>query len=195
MAKLKKLSSNDINKNSSVQVSHSINKIKENELKYTIILVIIFMVVFAFAGYISLRVSNDYINDKVFYNYNLAFSTNSVTLTNRNILSDENGLKSKGVNYTIKNSNNIKYKYRILLQSDDLVKEKCGCDNEFDYNRIKYSLDGVNVLQLNEDMVVSSGEITKDSVILKEIKFWISDDVDLKAGEHFHAKLVLEELK
>ena len=105
MAKLKKLSSNDINKNSSVQVSHSINKIKENELKYTIILVIIFMVVFAFAGYISLRVSNDYINDKVFYNYNLAFSTNSVTLTNRNILSDENGLKSKGVNYTIKNSN------------------------------------------------------------------------------------------
>ena len=45
MAKSKKLSSNDINKNSSIQVSHSINKIKENELKYTIILVIIFMVV------------------------------------------------------------------------------------------------------------------------------------------------------
>ena len=40
MAKHKKLNSSDINKNSSTQVSHSINKIKENELKDTVILVI-----------------------------------------------------------------------------------------------------------------------------------------------------------
>ena len=45
MAGKKKLKQANINRNTSIEVSHTIKKIKENERKYTIILVIFFMII------------------------------------------------------------------------------------------------------------------------------------------------------
>ena len=44
--KKNKLKIEDVNRNSAKNVSHTINKIKSNERKYTIILVFIFMILF-----------------------------------------------------------------------------------------------------------------------------------------------------
>lgn len=195
MAKQKKLNSNDINKNSSAQISHSINKIKENEIKYTIILVIIFMIVFALAGYVSLTVSNNYINDSDIYNYSLIFSSKEFTLTNKNVLNDEEGLKSKAISYSIQNnSKNIK-KYHIVLKNDDLIKEKCGCTDKVDYKLIKYSIDGVHVNNLTEEMIVLDDEVGAESIKEGTIKFWLSEEANFSDTNHFHGKLVIEGLE
>ena len=42
--KIEKLNIHDINKNNSKDISHTINKIKENEWKYMVILVAFFMI-------------------------------------------------------------------------------------------------------------------------------------------------------
>ena len=195
MAKQKKLNSNDINKNSSAQISHSINKIKENEIKYTIILVIIFMIVFALAGYVSLTVSNNYMSDNAIYNYSLIFSSKEFTLTNKNVLSDEKGLKSKTITYSVRNNNSNMNKYRILLKSDDSIKEKCGCTGDIDYSLIKYSLDGVNVNNLTEEMIVLEDEVAAESIKEGTIKIWVSGEANLSDIDHFHGKLVIEGLE
>ena len=62
---IKKLQKSDINKNSSSQVSHTIRKIKENEAKYTAVLVLVFMASFCVIGYFTLRVNHGFLMDSV----------------------------------------------------------------------------------------------------------------------------------
>jgi len=197
MAKQKKLNSNEINKNSSIQISHSINRIKENERKYTIILVAIFMAVFIVVGYISLTVSNKYLgNYTIDYVYDIALNSTSVTLSFKNILSDEEGLKSKPYSYALQNARNNKISYRVKLVEDTYFKEKCGCEEHIDYNLIKYSVDGKTVKTFTDSgLTVYEGDLNAFGTLQKEIRFWISEETTLDKNQHFHGKLIIEELK
>ena len=99
MAGKKKLKQANINRNTSIEVSHTIKKIKENERKYTIILVIFFMIIIGIVGYNVLTIDNDelYSNIKTASANSpyLSLSSTNITLTNKNIMSEKNGLKSK----------------------------------------------------------------------------------------------------
>ena len=100
----KKLNIHDIHKNNDVEVSHAIQKIKENERKYTAILVLIFMSIFVVLGYFSLRVNYHYLSENNYLPVN-SYSTAGevITLTTDNILSDQEGLLSLPYHYQFSN--------------------------------------------------------------------------------------------
>ena len=106
----KKLQQSDINRNTSVEVSHTIKKIKENERKYTIVLVIIFMSIFSIIGYKLFSVDSNILfnNVSAYSKYNSYFSISSevLTLTNKDIYSDDLGIKTEKDSINITNKTN-----------------------------------------------------------------------------------------
>ena len=60
MARKKRLKKSDINKNNSIEISGSINRLKSQESKYTLFLVIFFMIIFCIICYYTLS-----FNDKL----------------------------------------------------------------------------------------------------------------------------------
>ena len=102
----KKLKINDINKSSNQDLGHTIKGIKANERKYTIILVCVFMIIFAVIGYFNFRVDNSLLinTDQSFYRNVLSASSMSVTLNNTYIKSDDIGKKDSP--YVVNVNNN-----------------------------------------------------------------------------------------
>lgn len=190
MANNKKLKQSDINRNTSIEVSHTIRKIKENERKYTIILVVFFMILFSIVGYNVLSIDNDVIlNDVKVASNNSSYyslSSNVVTMTSENIMSDKEGLNSLG--YVIYLENNTKFdkKYKIVLETKECM---CG-NNNLDKSKIKYSIDG-NIKTLDDDSFyevnLKKGE--KTSIIYK---MWVSDDVGDSDNLHYHGQFKIK---
>jgi len=86
-----KLKAEDINKNNGKEISHTINKIKANERKYTIILVIFFVALFLTMGYFLL--SSDVKKIYNSYNSTLIIKAPSIKLTDKDVMNDSMGLK------------------------------------------------------------------------------------------------------
>ena len=184
-------------KNSSSNISHSIKKIKENERKYTIILVSFFFVVFCFVGYFSLRVNTDALLNVEHPNYSSGLSAvgGVVTLTSNHIMSDQEGLKSEGVTFTVENHQNFPVRYRILFVEDDYMVDKCGCRNHtFDLSSIHYSLDGVHVQKYSlESIPILEDEIKKEGKKNFHIQVWV-DEKESSSNQHFHGHFVIESI-
>lgn len=178
MPKRKKLRQEDIKKNTSVEISHTINKIKENERKYTIILVLIFMICFIVIGYFSLRINNDYVVSKedLYTNYNT-----EVILTNQNIMSDQDGLKSKELVYHLDNKNNRLIIYKIILVLDK--------NNIVDSHYIKYALDDGIVKTLDENMIITKGILEGYQNTDVKVRFWIDNSIPKGKDYYFHGYL------
>ena len=192
----KKLQKSDINRNTSVELSHTIKKIKENERKYTIILVIIFMFVIVGIGYKILSIDNTTILSDV-KNYskgNSYFSSSSqkITLTNDNVLEDKDGLSLKKNVIQITNNTNLDKYYKIYFVSDD--KELCNCGNKiFDMKKIRFSLDGSTVLSLGEKNLFAEGVIGKWEKRNITYNIWIDKNVNLDEEYHLHGYFIVEE--
>ncbi len=193
MAGKKKLKQANINRNTSIEVSHTIKKIKENERKYTIILVIFFMIIIGIVGYNVLTIDNDelYSNIKTASANSpyLSLSSTNITLTNKNIMSEKNGLKSKKYAISIINNTDKVKQYKIYFVSDD--KDICTCGNKiFNKKSIRYSIDG-DVLSLDDDLFIE-GILRKNEK--KDIVFsmWISDEFKSNEELHFHGHFIIK---
>ena len=180
-------------KSSSKKTKCLIDKIKSNEKKYTIILVIIFFLIFCFIGYQSLQINNNY--SVITENNNQTKLTGkTITLTEKDIKSDINGLESESYIFNIENNENIKIHYRIILEEDkDLIKE-CGCkERQAPFSSIHYSLDGKNVQLFSSDKaIILEDSLTNNSNKNIKLKIWLSENLDSKTQYHFHGQLKLE---
>ena len=119
MFKKKKLKEKDINKNNFTEKKHTINKIKKQETKYTVFLVIFFMVLFSIIGY-NILVFNDKDLENIVLEKdetleNLTFTSPSITLNENDILDDDKGLEKKPYRLRIENNKSTKVKYTVFL--------------------------------------------------------------------------------
>jgi preprotein translocase subunit SecG len=187
-----KLKASDINRNNGKDISHTINKIKANERRYTIILVIVFIIIFLVIGYSALKseVKKIYNNDS-----NLVIKSPLIKLSSGDVLSDEVGLKRENIKLKVSNNTGVDLNYRIVLKEDLDSKKKCGCDsNSFNIKNISYSLDGKTVRMFNNDLnVITTGMLKSYKTDNVNIKIWLNN-IDNK-DSHFHGKFIVENMK
>ena len=182
----KKLQKSDINRNTSIEVSHTIKKIKENERKYTVILVIIFMSIFALVGYKVFSINSDVLIENVSassYNNYFSASLERIVLTNKDIYSDEEGLKTNKHVINIVNNTNVDKKYKIYFIRDGL-------------DSIKYSLNQKDILKLGEDNLFTEGSVGKGETISLTYNIWIDNqNIDLNKEYQINGHFIVKEIE
>lgn len=193
--KIKRLKSSDINRNSSIKISHTIEKIKAHERRYMLIVASIFMIIFIFIGYFLFRVN--YTDNNYLASTNISYVLNSsvISITEDYIMSDSNGLKSDGFGVTFYNAEDEKINYELILKKDNFFTDRCGCNNDLSLGLLKYSIDKKNIGTVNSnEMVISRGVI--DSYESKDInvKLWLNDQVSLNDDYHFHGRFVFRKV-
>lgn len=187
----KKLRKEDIVRNSSSEISHTIKKIKDNEKKYTIILVCFFFIVFCLIGYFSLRINeNDIIyNDSI---PSVSLTDQEVNLSKDNIISDFDGLNSDGIDLSIKNHINQTVSYRIMFVKDN--ENQYSGESNISFDNIRFSKDGITVEKFSSlhSMIVKEGKIEKQKQKKINIKMWLDEKTKVTESSHFHGHFIIE---
>ena len=192
----------EIKKRKTTKVSKSIKKIKAHEKKYTFILVLFFILLFIIIGYFTLRIQTRITNGKTKevvethdLNYRIVSDGEVITLTDNDVLSDENGLNKDGYLFSYKNKSRDKIKYRIRLVKDNNMIKDCDCAGKtIDFQNLKYSIDGNKIEKFqNSDMVVAEGVLNNNTYNTINLKLWVDENFD-KSNYHFHGHLEMEEL-
>ena len=186
----KKLKQADISRNSSIKISGVINKIKANERRYTISLVIIFMALFMVVGFFTLKLNvkkyDEYLEKGV-----LSLYSKLVVLQEENILTDDDGLKSNSYYISVYNGIEKNVRYRILLKKDETLTSRCGCEGELKPSDLKFSFnDDVVTFDSFDDIVIDAGMIEKFENKTIEVKVWLSEE----AKTHFHGRFIVERI-
>ncbi len=188
--KKQKLQQKQIQKNTSINVSNTIYKIKANERKYTAILVVFFMVCFGFMGYFAFRIDvpMEYmtVTQSVKENRGIVSSSSTITLSKEENVTEEEGLRTPENEVTIKNNMMETVFYQVKLIEDEMMHEKCGCDeNHVPIDSIRYSLDGKEVLTLPPDAVLWEGTLKPTERIRIPLQIWTEN----MEQEHFHGRI------
>lgn len=186
--------SGDVNKNSGIKITHTINKIKEHEARYTLILTTIFVVLIISVFYVVFRFDSDDLAEEYANMYaHLSSSGRLVYINESDILNDTEGLKSEPytVNFSNMTGNTINYVIRFIEEKD--MVENCKCDI-VDYRDIRFSFDGVNVLRFDdENMIVTSGMIKSNEKGSLDVHFWIDESVPKDTECNYYGKFIFEE--
>lgn len=175
-----------------------IKQIKTHEKRYTIILVIVFVLIMLFSGYCILSIDNkeiNKINKTVNYRYSsVSSSFQAITLTDKNKLNDNDGLNFNKLSIHIENTTDDKYDYKIVLKKDKTTTRVCGCEKNIeDYKYIKYSLNGKDVLKLNNDMTIYKGTLKKNEKKDILINIWVDKNLNI-TGYHYHGYFSIERI-
>lgn len=189
-----KLKNSDINKNSGKEISHTISKIKEHEMRYTIILTIIFMILIIICLYIFISVSPNY-----FGNYyeapDITYSSSLISLDSHDIVSDEEGIYTEKYEVYFSNNTykNINYIMRMINDEDAIKKCECS-DSIVGYEKIRYSINGGEVKKFSDpDMIIDTGILDAQSNQVVSINFWLEDG--LEEDKHFFGKILFEQFE
>lgn len=174
-----------------------IKEVRNHEKKYTIILVVLFIFLILFTGYCILSIDNKKLTNNtksINYRYNsLSSSFQMITLTDKNIMDDNNGLNTNKVSIHIDNSTNKKYDYKIVLKKDKSTTKACGCvEHNDDYKNIRYSINGKDVLKLDSDYVIYKGTLKKDEEKDILINIWL--DKSTNNDYHYHGYFNIEKI-
>lgn len=192
-----KMKANDINKNTGRDITHTVNKIKANERKYTIILVIFFMTIFCFIGYISLRVKPiDLIEySSSINNSYISSSSDIILLSEKDKKTDLEGLKSEEVEVVFKNATSNDINYKIIFVEDTEIKQICKCSSdEFNLKDIKFSIDGKKIKKFpEEENVITTGFLQAGKTDKIKIRIWIDSNSNYKG--HFHGQFKFKEIE
>lgn len=195
--KLKKLSKEQINKNNSVEIKHYINKIKEQERKYTFLLVIFFMILFCIIGYKTLTINKEVMIEYMNKEEMDDFSKVEFVLTSDDVLSDKDGLLLKGYDILIKNNSQDNARYKVFFIPDPTAVKVCGCgEKSISKEYIRYSIDGTLVNTFfDSDEVLVTEELEKGEENLVNIKVWIDNNLKINNSFHFHGSFIIEKIK
>lgn len=192
-----KLKSSDINKNNGKEISHTINKIKEHEVRYTAILVVVFMVLIVVLLYLFINV--DSYNLDAFHD-TPAISTSSsgiMSLNNRLILSDEAGLGTDEyvVEFSNNSTENINYIIRIVNDEDSISECDCG-ELIVPFDKIKYSVNSSPAMGFDDSlMVIKTGMIEAKSQEKISIRIWFDESLDKSHNNYFFGRVLLEQIE
>lgn len=187
----KKILQKDISRNSSIKITGTINKIKANERKYTICLVIIFMALFTVIGYFTLKI-NVTKYDEYLKKGSITLYSKVVALDETQVFSDQDGLKTDDYSITIYNGIEKEVRYRILLRKDETLTNLCDCrDVEIKPNNLRISFDG-DIVTYNDfnDIVIDTGVLKEYEDKTITVKVWLSEDTNT----HFHGRFILERI-
>ena len=203
MKKKSRLHSYDIHRNSSVQISHTILKIKEHERRYTFILVVFFLCCFCFVGYEAFVVPTKTINSIDLSNNvqslaptstGVSFSGRVFGLSSSSMMSSLEGLSSLPIYYEIQNNSLEDYPYQIVLVFDELNQKKCGCFNHvIDLQYLRFSLDGKTVHSFSDSSFVIDEDVLKvGEARTYSIRIWVDQEALINDDDHFHGYFVLQ---
>ena len=202
-----KLSMADINKNSNIEVDHTIRKIKEKELRLTLMWTCIFLLLFivsAFTVGFSVVKLREYSNVEsgdlvITFNEKSDNLDNIVTLDNNNILEYDDGLKSDAYKFSIKNNSKKKSKYKITLEDDLEMMFLDECDQmQFDKSKMYFSINDkiigiVSDLYNGSEYVIYEDEIDGGDTLDFEFRIWV--DRSYINNGHYHGIIVVEEVE
>lgn len=202
-----KLSMADINKNSNIEVDHTIRKIKEKELRLTLMWTCIFLLIFivsAFTVGFSVVKLREYSNVEsgdlvITFNEKSDNLDNIITLDNNNILEYDDGLKSDAYKFSIKNNSKKKSKYKITLEDDLEMMFLDECDQmQFDKSKMYFSINNkiigiVSDLYNGSEYVIYEDEISSGDTLDFEFRIWV--DRSYINNGHYHGIIVVEEVE
>ena len=202
-----KLSMADINKNSNIEVDHTIRKIKEKELRLTLMWTCIFLLIFivsAFTVGFSVVKIREYSNVEsgdlvITFNEKSDNLDNIITLDNNNILEYDDGLKSDAYKFSIKNNSKKKSKYKITLEDDLEMMFLDECDQmQFDKSKMYFSINNkiigiVSDLYNGSEYVIYEDEISSGDTLDFEFRIWV--DRSYINNGHYHGIIVVEEVE
>lgn len=205
--KIKHLRMESIIKNNSIEVAHTIRKIKEREFRLTVMWVCIFLVAFMFAfGTVSFSVQKIREYNKVnsgdlliTFGEKVEVLDDIITLDNNDVLSYEDGMKTDGHKFSIKNIGDVKVMFKIKLVDDIDMIELDNCSKmQFKKKNIFFSLNDhvvgmVSDLYNGEEYIISEESIDSDETKNYEIKFWV--DKNYVNNGHYHGKIKVEVTK
>lgn len=197
-----KLTQADIKKYSMNELDHVILKIKANEVKYTIISVLIILLVFFLVSYIIFSSVQERISHNVLKNGNLyiEFQTRENGLGDIIDLVDvDTDDSSKDVldtyKVTITNDSSEERKYQVFIVDDvDMIKVD-GCHDIFlDRSFLMYNInDGVEMsLSDDSEKSVIFGTLGGKKSVTYTIKVWVSDTY--LENPHYHGKIVVKQV-
>lgn len=192
-----KLKNSDINKNNGKEISHTINKIKEHEMRYTIILVVIFMFAILFLLYLGINVDSYDFSGLYDSPPPITSSSDIISLNNSSILSDEEGLNTDEylVQFSNNTSENINYVIRIINDEKSILDCDCG-ELIVPYDKIRYSINSSDVKTFEDgDMIIKTGMIEGKKKENISIKFWLDGDVNKDYKNYFFGRVILEQIE
>ena len=202
-----KLSMADINKNSNIEVDHTIRKIKEKELRLTLMWTCIFLLIFivsAFTVGFSVVKLREYANVEsgnliITFNEKSDNLDNIVTLDNNSILEYDDGLKSVPYKFSIKNNSKKKSKYKITLEDDLEMMFLDECDQmQFDKSKMYFSINNdiigiVSDLYNGSEYIIYEDEISGEDTLNFEFRIWV--DRSYINNGHYHGVINVEEVE
>lgn len=198
MKKIKKLKKSDINKNNSIEIKHTINKIKEQEGKYMTILVVIFMVAFCVIGYFTLSFNRDKYNNDTNQSIDIVVNSSpNILLTKDNKMEDWLGLKTDVHAIEISNVQEKTVKYQLIFNFDEV--EDCECDNKsFRRTDVKYSLDGDRVYNFEKDKenIIKNGTLKAGETEVINIRMWLDSfaETSEESEQHVHGYFIVNKI-
>ena len=116
--------------------------------------------------------------------------------------SDVEGFSKTGYRFSVTNISNGSYKYRIRLIEDAAMVNEDDCLNRQLYsNYIRFQFDNFPPKSLKEVesngyvLYESSEKILPGNSEIHELRVWLGENTPMDIGEHYHGKIVLEEVE
>lgn len=192
--KSKELEIQDINKNTSKEISHTMKRLEKNEKKYTFYLVIFFMSLFIFIGYQSLKIQNNYtIKENTNLDYSISSLGQVLDLSKTDKISEDEIDNKTPIYIEVNNNTEKEVKYQIVLVKDIERIKKCGCSNkQIKNNNIFYRIDN-KINKLSNDMILYEKTISSQTTINLELTIWVNKNENDE--NHFHGHIELREVK
>lgn len=198
--KKKKLTQADIKKYSMTELDHVILKIKANEVKYTVISVVIILVVFfiiSFMAFSSVQSKDKYniLKDGDLF---IEFKEKEnglgdvIDLVDVSKFSDSNMVLDT-YRVTITNDSDETRKFEILIKDDlDMIAIDDCRDIFLQRSFLRYNINGGEMMSLGEDDRIIFGTLKGDAKVTYDIKVWVSDTYD--GNPHYHGKIVVKQI-
>lgn len=190
--------------------SDTMHKGRMNHQSVFILVAAFFLMVCFFASSYSLNNPDKYTKEYNYFNTeNLEFSYvdhglgngDVLSLVGTNPISDLDAVKQDGYRFSVTNISNTAHKYRIRLVEDIAVINEDACSSKLLYsNHIKYQFDnnspkGLSSIENNGYVLYESMDsILPGNSEIHELKIWLDEDTPRNLKDHYHGRIVIEEI-
>jgi hypothetical protein len=185
--------------------SKAVQALQKNEKQYTYLFVGVFLLLFLYFGYqlffvpdsifaklqkTSTTIAVEPIEEVVDLNM-VSTSSELVTLTEDNILSDDEGEQSTPYIIRVKNNADNAIPYRIFLKEDLVMKNRCGCEDNY-FSHIRYRVDQNTRSFEDGSNLVIEGELESKEEKEIFVYLWFEENLSSEKDIHFHGHFILE---